>query len=250
MKRMNKWLLRLNSLRNRSLQGVRQRTGWDPVTRLRIKSVALVNLGSADCSWPVPEEWNVQRPVCLCVGAGEDISFDLQLARLHSARVFIFDPTPRAIEHVEPQIRSEDSIVFRPWAIWREDGTVEMYEPADSSHVSHSIVNLQSTSKALSVPARSIPSVLREFGLDRVDLLKLDIEGAEYEVLLDCVVQDLDIGIINVEFDELSIPHRGGWRRIRMSARGLANRGYTLCSVDKGTNYCFLGNRHLANFSK
>ena len=34
------------------------------------------------------------------IGCGEDISFDLQLASLYSLDMYLFDPTPRAIQHV------------------------------------------------------------------------------------------------------------------------------------------------------
>ena len=37
--------------------------------------------------------------------------------------------------------------------------------------------------RTVEVPCRTLAGVMHEFGLDRIDLLKVDIEGAELEVL-------------------------------------------------------------------
>ena len=38
--------------------------------------------------------------IIYCVGAGEDISHDIVLAKKLDSKVYIIDPTPRAIEHL------------------------------------------------------------------------------------------------------------------------------------------------------
>ena len=38
--------------------------------------------------------------IIYCVGVGEDISHDLSIANKLSSDLYLFDPTPRAIEHV------------------------------------------------------------------------------------------------------------------------------------------------------
>ena len=50
-------------------------------------------------------------------------------------------------------------------------------------HVSHSIVNLQNTAEWFETDCKRLSAIMREVGLESLDLLKLDIEGAEYEVL-------------------------------------------------------------------
>lgn len=189
----------------------------------------------------------MNRPVCFCVGAGEDITFDVSLSEYIDARVFIFDPTPRAIAHVEEVLRGRDQIVFRPWAIWTHDGEVELFSPADPHHVSHSIVNLQQTEETIFAKARTLPSVMREFEIDRIDMLKLDIEGAEYAVLDSLLASCIDVGIINVEFDELSVPSHGSWARIRRQVAKLTDAGYDLIAVDMGSNYTFVKRTYAHN---
>ena len=50
------------------------------------------------------------------------------------------------------------------------------------------------------VPCRSLTSIAAELGHERIDLLKLDIEGAEYEVLGTLLASDLRPRVLAVEF--------------------------------------------------
>ena len=38
--------------------------------------------------------------IIYCVGAGEDITHDIEIAKKLDSNVYIFDPTPRAIKHI------------------------------------------------------------------------------------------------------------------------------------------------------
>ncbi|HEX4392055.1 MAG TPA: hypothetical protein VH084_11015 [Mycobacterium sp.] len=75
------------------------------------KPADLVRLGTDLCGWRLPEF--ILRPgaVAFCVGAGEDISFDLAL-RDREMRVVTIDPTPVSyVEAVGPQ---SDRFAFVP----------------------------------------------------------------------------------------------------------------------------------------
>ena len=49
-----------------------------------------------------PNELNLGNDsVIYCVGAGEDISHDCEIAKATGATVHILDPTPRAVTHVQ-----------------------------------------------------------------------------------------------------------------------------------------------------
>jgi FkbM family methyltransferase len=135
----------------------------------------LQRLGSDYGGWTVPADEIGPGWTCLCAGAGIDVSFDLALAD-RGAAVITVDPTDEAREHA----RAADPggrIEFVPAALWSADGELEMFRAADPTHRTLSSDDLQRTGRRVRVPARSLES----FG--PVDLLKLDIEGAEYEVL-------------------------------------------------------------------
>jgi hypothetical protein len=63
-----------------------------------------------------------------------------------------------------------------------------LYEPRDPAHASYSMANLQRTQAFILAPVRTLASLMHGMGQEAIDLLKVDIEGAEYEVLdsLDC----------------------------------------------------------------
>jgi FkbM family methyltransferase len=47
---------------------------------------------------------------------------------------------------------------------------------------------------------------MEQLGHDRIDLLKIDIEGAEYKVIESILADKLDIRVICVEYDECFNP--------------------------------------------
>jgi hypothetical protein len=53
---------------------------------------------------------------------------------------------------------------------------------------------------------RTIEDIMRSHGHRRIDLLKIDIEGFEYEVLEHCIEKRIDIGQICVEFHHVLLP--------------------------------------------
>jgi FkbM family methyltransferase len=163
-------------LGSRKLSRLRLRASLRPSRRL-----STVRLGSAYGGWQVPLELLTPESVVYSAGVGEDVSFDLALVRYVGCQVWAFDPTPRAIAFAgrvdEPRFH------FRPYALWTTDTTRPFYVPADERHVSHSLVNLADTDRSVPVQCRSLRSIMAELQHHRIDLLKLDIEGAEYEVL-------------------------------------------------------------------
>lgn len=215
--------------------------GFDPITRTRLDPRGdWVHKGSPDYRWAVPARWTAPRPIAYCVGAGEDISFDIALAREYEAQVVILDPTPRSVTLVQRLISDQPSMCFRPFALWTFDGEVWLHEPQNPAHVSHSIVNLQGTSGGFRAQCRRLESVMWEWGHSQIDLLKLDVEGAEYDILTHAVGAGIRIGIIDVEFDELSWPAPGYRQRIRDSVAMLKSAGYQLCRIDMSSNYTFM----------
>ena len=124
---------------------------------------------------------------CYCAGVGEDVTFDLGLIERFGCAVVAFDPTPRAVAHAEPIAAREPRFRFLPVGLWSEDTTLRFYRPADPSHVSHSAVNLQRTNEWFEAPVQRLDSLMAELGDSSIDLLKLDIEGAEFGVVREIV---------------------------------------------------------------
>lgn len=170
--------------------------------------------------------------VVYSAGVGEDVTFDLSLIRTYGATIHAFDPTPRSIDWVSSQALPPQ-YHFHPWAIGDKDGTIDIFPPADPAHVSHRAIPAGDGRQPLRVTARRLSSIARELGHSRVDLLKMDVEGFEYDILADLVRSGPSVDQIVVEFhhhfDEIPVSrttetlenlHRAGYRVFHVSPRG------------------------------
>ena len=87
-----------------------------------------------------------------------------------------------------------------------------------------------------------LPTLMRQNGHTRIDLIKIDIEGAEYGVLDQIVKQKLPIRQILVAFHQTILPGVSRGQTIRALLK-LAAAGYHLLKQD-GSNHTFLHPRH------
>lgn len=165
-------------------------------------------------------------------GIGEDISFDEAILRRHACQVYAFDPTPKSIEWVRRQ-ELPARIHFAPVGISNTSGFVDFYLPKDPGHVSGSMVvqgNVNLTEK-VSVPVKSIADVARELGHGRIDLVKMDIEGAEYDVIPDILSAGIPISQILIEFHGRFV--QDGTRKTQEAVMALQRAGYEIFAVSK-----------------
>lgn len=243
---------------------------------LKIKIEPLVTterLGSPYGGWIIPENWLNADSICYLVGAGEDISFDLALVAKYRSLAWIFDPTPRALAHFEnwrnktslgepaacstsptgfyPAFPSEliDRLTFCPIGLWNENTTLRFFAPQNEAHVSHSLVNLQRSEKHIEVPVQRLSSVMQELGHDRIDLLKLDIEGAEYQVIESLLADKLAVDILCIEYDETAANHLDGayLDRIEHSLLSLVAAGFHVIAREPNChNYTLVHQRRLS----
>ena len=171
----------------------------------------------------------------IACGAGEDISFDIEIASRYKSLIYIVDPTPRSIKHVDEvltkvgQIGTKSysntgkqsitnydlknikagQIKFIKKALWNQSKKIKFFSPIDPSHVSHSIVNYQNNysqdSISIDVDAITIEDLFEIVNLNNdIEILKLDIEGAEHEVLYDMISSQIFPKQLLVEYDELN----------------------------------------------
>jgi FkbM family methyltransferase len=185
----------------------------------------LVRLGTDYGGWWVPLDYIRPGAVAYCVGAGEDVSFDLELLA-RGCTVRTIDPTPRAIEYVRSLNLRTERFTFVPVGLGHP-GRRRMYAPRDSRHVSHSLVNLQRTSNYIEVDVMTPGELMRRLGDDHIDLLKVDVEGAEYEVIEWLLRENVRPHVLCIEFDQPQ-----PIRRSRRALRALQNVGYSLVHVE------------------
>lgn len=197
-----------------------------------------LTMGEPDASWTVCPSRLPPTATVYCLGVGEDISFDLELIARFGVTVHAFDPTPRSIEWIEAQALPA-GFVFHPFGVGAVDGTCRFLPPRDPSHISYSLLDRDTPGPSIEVPIRRLTTILHMLGHQKIDLLKMDIEGAEYEVIGDLLGARIAVGQLLVEFH-----HRWGEVGIEMTRRAiraLNDADYRIFHVStRGDEYSFL----------
>jgi len=98
------------------------------------------------------------------------------------ARIIAIEPDGENFELLRKNIEHLQGCEAVQAAVWPMDGFVEL----ERDGLRHSAFRTRSTTGGGdSIEALSIPRIMERFGLDRIGLLKIDIEGAEMELFRD-----------------------------------------------------------------
>lgn len=101
-----------------------------------------------------------------------------------AARVLAVEPDPRAAAVLRENVRGLDQVAVEPVAVTADgDGTVELFLGAQT--IASSVVGPRdgAAGESVTVQTRRLDDLLDAHGFDEIDLLKIDVEGAEYDVL-------------------------------------------------------------------
>jgi len=204
----------------------------------------LEDLGSAalGCNWTVCTRLLNSRSIVITAGVGRDVTFEHALSDRFGLNVFLLDPSPTGIKTMKLQENRRPEFRFFPSALGRVSGNVRLAPPPNPKEGSWVHSNLTTASDSvdsyIDVPCESLLSICTKLGITEVDLLKMDIEGAEFEVIESLVSTKILIRQIAVEFHNSVI---GGVSRNSTAKAILAlyRLGYRL--VHKGgSNHTFI----------
>jgi FkbM family methyltransferase len=148
--------------------------------------------------WAVDPDLIVSSDIAYSFGVGKDISFDLALIAHYHTHVHAFDPTPRCLEWLRTQ-RLPEEFKFHPYGLSNFDGISYFKLPPKEEYVSFSETKEKSTD-SIELEVKKITTIMEELGYDRIDLLKMDIEGSEYGVLENILEIELKPKMILIEF--------------------------------------------------
>jgi len=182
--------------------------------------VRLECFGEGGEAWYVPADI-APGAVVYCGGVGLDASYDFALAEIKRCEVHSFDPTPLAIDYMDRM--NQGRVRFHPWGMLDSDSLISFYAPYDLSHGSWFAENLHNSATRIEAQCYTVRTIMARLGHDHIDLLKIDIEGSWYAVLLRMVEDRIFPGMICVEFDS---PAPLG--RVRTVTRALLDNGYKL----------------------
>ena len=168
------------------------------------KEIDTAKLYVGNHGWVVDYSKLNSNSVVYSVGVGSNIDFDLALIEELKLAVYAFDPTPRSIEWIKKQSLSK-SFKFIPVGLGSNDGEMEFFPPRKESSTHFSPIDRYDNLgvETIKAPVKTLKSLVQEFGHQTIDLLKMDIEGAEYDVIDNLEEQGVEINQILIEFHHM-----------------------------------------------
>lgn len=162
------------------------------------KRAGLVTVGGA-CPWTICTTRLGADSHVLCAGAGNDISFEKALIASYGCSVVLVDPSPTGVVTVKKENIALENLRFLPVGLAGINGLVCFQEPCDRTEGSF-VRGEKPGSVGHKFPCKTLSSLITEFAWNDIDLLKIDIEGSEYDVIRDIVENGLNVKQICVEF--------------------------------------------------
>jgi FkbM family methyltransferase len=218
---------------------IRLLTGLEILPKIKV-SLPTEFHGTTYGGWAILGDSLKPDSVVYSFGVGEDASFDLAVITKYGCRVHAFDPTPKSTQWVAKNIH-EPRFVFEPVALSERDGTLRLYMPIDPAHVSASLaVGTRTGTDFFDAPCQRLETIRKRLGHRRIDVLKMDIEGAEYSVLHDIFAASEEKPIqVLVEFHHWMAPFRV--KDTRSALALLRSAGYEIAWVsDSGHEMLFI----------
>jgi len=135
-----------------------------------------------------------EHPIVYSFGVGDDISFDTDMAGFFGAQVYMFDPNPVVAKALPPLQEGYSCgaghLFYFPIGL----GPVS----AEKGHEWDLVI------KGKKCQAKSLLDIARSFNHNRIDILKIDIEGGEFaaldEIISSGALTSLDVKMLLVEF--------------------------------------------------
>jgi FkbM family methyltransferase len=129
-------------------------------------------------------------------GVGEDITFEQELIRRFGVSIQIYDPSPVATRTIA--LANNGHLLFKPVGLSASANGNFSIGGGTGDGIWFKAGGRGSGSFACTSLAREMEAN----GHDSIDLLKIDIEGFEYEVLESCLAERIRIKQICVEFHD------------------------------------------------
>ncbi len=146
--------------------------------------------------------------------------------RFPDARIVSVEPDPRTFATLQRNLRRDPHVTLRQVAITAQDGWCRLEREADSSWGTRVSAGGNGAADVDHVPSVSLETLLAQHDIERVDLLKVDIEGMEYDALatsdalrrVQRVIGEIHASLIPVPVEQAlaEFQRRGGFDRCRL----------------------------------
>ncbi len=217
---------------------IRQWYGREPKFKIDLK-LNITTFGD----WGVPLEHVHSGDVMYSFGICDDIDFEKEIYKNKNISINAFDPTPYSVDWIKKQDIGH-CLQFHPHAVSDRNGHFYLYPLLNKKgRASKKMYSFHTQNKERSdgvkVEALTIDSIMKKLNHKHVDIIKMDIEGAEYGVINNLLESSIRPRIIMMEyhhrFEGINKKETIG------SVNALKCAGYLLVYISPaGREMCFL----------
>lgn len=103
-----------------------------------------------------------------------------------AAKIVAIEPAPENLEAFRRNFKDEIAagrVIVYPKGVWDKDDVLTLHVDANNSAADTFVIDRKETTGEVKVPLTTIDKLVAELKLDRVDYIKMDIEGAEPNAL-------------------------------------------------------------------
>jgi FkbM family methyltransferase len=133
----------------------------------------------------LPKE--IEPEVILDIGGNIGITSIYLTNKFPNAKIFTFEPLPQNFELLKMNTKHYKNIKIFNVGLGSKDGSFDIFMSSDSENFGGASLNatLEVDNKnKVTCKVRNASDMLNELGITKVDLLKIDTEGAEYDILM------------------------------------------------------------------
>jgi FkbM family methyltransferase len=178
-------------------------------------------------------------PVVVDLGAGKGEFPDRILRKFPYSRIILVEPDPSQVQEPIKRFKNQNNIKVLDAAVGNgtiNNGKFYLSKRCQGNSLYKSLVGEKDYLSEITVRIVTLEDVFSLFRLEKIDLLKVDIEGEEWDVLEKFSKRDFErIYQISVEFHDFLDPSLR--ERSERCVKLLREYGYTF--VHKGTKYMY-----------
>ncbi|HVS39046.1 MAG TPA: FkbM family methyltransferase [Gemmataceae bacterium] len=201
-------------------------------------SVPTVRDGARSGVWTVCPNGLTPDSVVWSFGVGDNIAWDLAMIRRFGVEVHAFDPTPAAIRWIRGQTLPP-RFHFHDCGLAAHDGVLRFLAPRKAGAVNYTPIAWGEEGPSVTAPVRRLATLWDQLGRRPIDVLKMDIEGGEYEVIDDLLASGVPVRQLLVEFHH-HFPSIGLAKTLR-AVRALEAAGFHIFHISqRGLEFSFV----------
>lgn len=202
----------------------------------KLSNVNLQKVGKGDGRWSLLTDNLNSSSIIYSVGIGHDVSFDLELIKKFGCEIHAFDPTYLSKNWLKQQ-RLPNNFFYHDCGLANYTGTANFSLP-DGHSVSFSMSETVAGDQNHTAQVKKLSDLMSDLGHRKIDVLKIDIEGGEFEIIDDLVKSADIIGQLLIEFHD----RLAGKKLSPEALKKLQNAGYKIVAVSRrGLEYSLAG---------